>query len=304
MSEILKVREYIKETAPPADATHEEIRALREEASAKRPIPAGVDYARIDMGGVAAEKLTAGAPGSAAEAIVHLHGGGYVFGSPTTHRSIGASLAKEAGVSVYMVDYRLAPEHPFPAALDDSLAAWDWLVGQGIAPDRIAVSGDSAGGGLAIALSMKLRERGQAVPASLLLMSPWVDIGCGFDTYDLMEGVDPTATRDRLLGMARRYVGKDGDLADPMVSPWRGDLTGLPPMLIQVGGSEAMMGDAIALYGQAKRCGVQADLEVWPEMIHVWHQYTDMLADAREALAQAAAYAARHWAASARTAAE
>ncbi len=303
MSEILKVREYIKETAPPLDATREEIRALREVAAAKRPRTPGVDHGTVDMGGVPAEKLTvAGADDS--RAIIHLHGGGYVFGSPATHRPIGAYLAKEAGVPVYMVDYRLAPEHPYPAAIDDALQAWEWLTGQGVSPGNIAVSGDSAGGGLAVALSMTLVERGEPVPAALLLMSPWVDIACGFDTYDLMEGVDPTATRERLLGMARAYVGDDGDMTDPKVSPWRGDLSGVPPMLIQVGGSEAMMGDAIALFGQAKRHGVQVDLEVWPEMIHVWHQYTDMLEDARRALTRTAAYAQQYWNGGARAAAE
>ena len=294
MSEILRVRDYIKQTMPPADATHVEIRKLRDANAAKRPIPDEITFEKIDLGGIPTERL-AGPGADASRAIVHLHGGGYVFGSPLTHRSIGAWLAKESGVPVYMVDYRLAPEHPCPAAREDSVAAYDALVAAGIAPGRIAVGGDSAGGGLALAVSLTLAGRGDPQPAALLLMSPWTDISCSFDTYDLMAGVDPTATRDRLLGMARLYVGAGGDLRGPMESPCFADLAGMPPMLIQVGGSEAMMGDAIALYGQAKRHGVQADLEVWPEMIHVWHQYTDMLEDARAALARAAAYAKQHW---------
>lgn len=303
MSEILAVREYIKQTAPPADATREEIRQLREEVTAKRPIAEGVAVAQIDMNGVAAECLTIDGADTS-RAIVHLHGGGYVFGSPTTHRTIGAYLAADAGVPVYMVDYRLAPEHPYPAALEDALAAFDWLEAQGLAASAIAVSGDSAGGGLALSLSLTRAECNQALPASLLLQSPWTDLSCSFDTYDMLEGVDPTATRERLLGMAKLYVGDEGDLRAPMVSPCFADLTGMPPMLIQVGGSEAMMGDSIALFGQAKRHGVQADLEVWPEMIHVWHQYTDMLDDARRALSRATQYAQEHWSATARAAAE
>lgn len=302
MSEILAVREYIKETAPPADASRDEIRRLREEVTAKRPIADGVQFTPIDMGGVAAERLvTSGA--NAARAIVHLHGGGYVFGSPATHRTIGAYLAAEGNVPVYMVDYRLAPEHPYPAALEDALAAFEWLEAQGLDASSIAVSGDSAGGGLALSLSLTRVARKQALPASLLLQSPWTDLSCSFDTYDMLEGVDPSATRDRLLGMAKLYVGEGGDLRDPIISPCFADLTGMPPMLIQVGGSEAMMGDSIALYGQARRHDVTADLEVWPEMIHVWHQYTDMLDDARRALSRTIRFAQQHWTA-ARAAAE
>ncbi len=303
MSEILAVREYIKQTAPPADATREEIRRLREDVTSRRPIAEGVSFARIDMGGVAAERLTT-ADADTSRAIVHLHGGGYVFGSPTTHRTIGAYLAAEAKVPVYMVDYRLAPKHPCPAALDDALASFDWLESEGLPASAIAVSGDSAGGGLALSLSLTRAERNQALPASLLLQSPWTDLSCSFDTYDMLDGVDPTATRERLLGMAKLYVGDDGDLRAPMVSPCFADLTGMPPMLIQVGGSEAMMGDSIALYGQAKRHGAEADLEVWPEMIHVWHQYTDMLEDARRALSRAVQYARQHWTAAAQVAGE
>lgn len=303
MSEILEVREYIKNTAPPADASREEIRRLRETAAVARPIVEGVATSRIDMGGVAAELITpVGADTS--RAIVHLHGGGFVFGSPGTHRTIGAYLAKESGVPVYMVDYRLAPEHLYPAALEDACAAFAWLVGTGVPASSTVVSGDSAGGGLALSLGLDLAERNQPQPAALVLQSPWTDLSCSFDTYDMLEGIDPTATRDRLLAMAKLYVGEGGDLRAPKVSPCFGNLSGLPPMLIQVGGSEAMMGDSIALYGQAKRHGVQAELEVWPEMIHVWHQYTFMLEDARRALSRAVEYAQQHWTAAARAAAE
>lgn len=303
MSEILKVREYIKQTTPPADASRDEIRQLREAHALKRPLPSGVVQDTVEVGGVAAEKHVA-ASSNASRAIIHLHGGGYVFGSPVTHRSIGATLALETGVPVYMLDYRLAPEHPFPAALDDTLAAYEALLACGLSPNDIAISGDSAGGGLAVALAMTLAERGDAQPASLLLMSPWVDVSCSFDTYDLMRDVDPTATRERLIAMAQLYVGENGDLRHPKVSPCFADLRGLAPMLIQVGGSEAMMGDAIALYGQAKRHDVHADLEVWPEMVHVWHQYTDILEDARRALSRTAEFARRYWDGAVRSAAE
>ena len=294
MSEILAVREYIKQTAPPADASHDEIRRLREEVTAKRRIADGVQFSPIDMGGVAAERLATNSADTS-RAIIHLHGGGYVFGSPATHRTIGAYLAAEGNVPVYMVDYRLAPEHPYPAALEDALASFDWLGAQGLEAASIGVSGDSAGGGLALSLSLTRAARSQALPASLLLQSPWTDMSCSFDTYDMLEGVDPTATRGRLLDMAKLYVGDGGDLRDPIISPCFADLTGMPPTLFQVGGSEAMMGDSIALYGQAKRNGVTAELEVWPEMIHVWHQYTDMLEDARRALSRAIQFAQQHW---------
>ena len=302
MCKILAVRDYIKKTAPPGDASRDEVRRLREEVTAKRPIADGVQFRPVDMGSVAADRLaTDGA--DAKHAIVHLHGGGYVFGSPATHRTIGAYLAAEGNVPVYLVDYRLAPEHPYPAALEDALAAFEWLEAQGLDASAIAVSGDSAGGGLALSLSLMRTARQQALPASLLLQSPWTDLSCSFDTYDMLEGVDPSATRERLLDMAKLYVGDGGDLRDPIVSPCFADLANMPPMLIQVGGSEAMMGDSIALYGQVKRHSVTAQLEVWPEMVHVWHQYTHMLEDARRALSRAIQFAQQHWTA-ARAAAE
>jgi len=302
MCKILAVREYIKKTAPPGDASRDEVRRLREEVTAKRPIADGVQFRPVDMGSVAADRLaTDGA--DAKHAIVHLHGGGYVFGSPATHRTIGAYLAAEGNVPVYLVDYRLAPEHPYPAALEDVLADFEWLEAQGLDASAIAVSGDSAGGGLALSLSLMRTARQQALPASLLLQSPWTDLSCSFDTYDMLEGVDPSATRERLLDMAKLYVGDGGDLRDPIVSPCFADLANMPPMLIQVGGSEAMMGDSIALYGQVKRHSVTAQLEVWPEMVHVWHQYTHMLEDARRALSRAIQFAQQHWTA-ARAAAE
>jgi monoterpene epsilon-lactone hydrolase len=183
------------------------------------------------------------------------------------------------------------------------LAAFEWLEAQGLDASAIAVSGDSAGGGLALSLSLMRTARQQALPASLLLQSPWTDLSCSFDTYDMLEGVDPSATRERLLDMAKLYVGDGGDLRDPIVSPCFADLANMPPMLIQVGGSEAMMGDSIALYGQVKRHSVTAQLEVWPEMVHVWHQYTHMLEDARRALSRAIQFAQQHWTA-ARAAAE
>ena len=294
MCEILAVREYIKKTAPPGGASRVEIRRQREQVTAERPISDGVRFGPVDMGGVVAERLEADGA-DANRAIIHLHGGGYVFGSPTTHRTISTYLAAKANVPVYLVDYRLAPEHPYPAALQDGLTAFAWLEAQGLAPSAIAVSGDSAGGGLALSLSLTRAARQQALPSSLLLQSPWTDLSCTFDTYDMLDGVDPTVTRQRLLDMANMYVGDGGNLRDPIVSPCFADLTEMPPMLIQVGGSEAMMGDSIALYGQAKRHGVSAQLEVWPEMIHVWHQYTHMLDDACRALSRAVQFAQQHW---------
>jgi phosphinothricin tripeptide acetyl hydrolase len=214
--------------------------------------------------------------------MVYLHGGGWAFGSPASFRKLGMQFA-EAGYLTIVLDYRLAPEHPFPAALDDALGAYQWLLGRGIAPGRIVVAGDSAGGGLTVALLLALRERALPRPAAGVCISPWVDLTCSGASYATKAAVDPIVTREGVGMMAQAYAGS-GDPKAALLSPLYGDLHGLPPLLVQVGSDEVLLDDAVGLADRAKAAGVSVTLEEWPAMIHVWHWFLPMLAEAERAI--------------------
>jgi phosphinothricin tripeptide acetyl hydrolase len=215
--------------------------------------------------------------------VLYLHGGGYVIGSPRSHRHLAAAIARAAGTAVLLADYRLAPEHPFPAALDDAVAAYQWLLGHGLAPGRIVVAGDSAGGGLTVATLLALRDRGLPRPAGGVCISPWVDLTCSGATYATKAAVDPIVTRESVAMMAQAYAGA-GDPKAPLLSPLYADLRGLPPLLVQVGSDEVLLDDALGLGERARAAGVDVTVEEWPAMIHVWHWFLPMLAEAERAV--------------------
>jgi acetyl esterase/lipase len=254
------------------------------------PLPAGLTKTEIDIDGVPAERLT---PADAVEgrAILYLHGGGYCIGSPKSHRAIAARFADQAKAVTLVADYRLAPEAPFPAAVDDALKAYRYLLDEGYQPHRIAIAGDSAGGGLSLATALAARDAGLPQPGCLFLISPWADLGHHGPSYAQMEPVDPMITVSGIKQYSYHY-GAGADLNHPQMSPARADLTGLPPMLIHVGQAEVLLSDSITLAQTAGLCGVQVRLEVWPEMIHVWHAFHDMLGAARTATSQASAWMA------------
>jgi acetyl esterase/lipase len=217
-------------------------------------------------------------------AVLYLHGGGYVIGSPSSHRHLAAAIARAAGVQALLLDYRLAPEHPFPAALDDALAAYQWLQTQGVAPNRIIVAGDSAGGGLTMATLLAVRDRKLPRPAGGVCISPWVDLTCSGASYATRASADPIVTREGIEMMAQAYVGS-GDRKAPLVSPLFADLHDLPPLLIQVGSDEVLLDDALVLGRRALAAGVTVQVEEWPTMIHVWHWFLSMLDEAERAVA-------------------
>lgn len=226
-------------------------------------------------------------------AILYFHGGGFKMGSIETHRGLAASIAERAGCRVLSVNYRLAPEHRFPAPLADALAAYEWLVATGLAPRHMALAGDSAGGGLAVSLMFALKAKGRALPAAAALMSPWTDMEAGGESYETRAAADPFHRRATILALARAYLGRGGDPRDPLASPLHGDLRGLPPLLIQAGERETVLDDARVLAERAQAAGVEARLEIWPAMFHVFQLYPE-LAEARAAIAAIGEHLARH----------
>lgn len=254
--------------------------------------PKGLTIEPSSLGGVAAERLVAD---SAGPAVLYLHGGGYVIGSLKSHRHVSGLLAKRIRGVVYALDYRLAPEAPFPAAFDDALAACrEMLKRHG--PGRCAIAGDSAGGGLSFATLGAGRDAGMPMPACLVAISPWVNLGTESHSYDRLARLDPIVSREVVEYFAPRYVGS-GSRRDPRVSPLFAHLAGLPPTLIQIGDRECFLGDAAAMHESLLAAGVDSELAVWKEMFHVWHLYWPMLDDGRAAIEQAAEFIVRHCAA-------
>lgn len=242
--------------------------------------------ARID--GVETE--WSAAPGSdGTRVLVFFHGGGYCSGSIRSHRSMASEAGRAAGVKALAVGYRLAPEHPYPAALQDAMAVYDALLADGVPARHVAVGGDSAGGNLALALILRLREAGKPLPACGWLVSPWTDLAMTGATLASKASVDPIISKPYLQELADAFLaGTDPKL--PLVSPLYADLAGLPPLLVQVGSAETLLDDAIRIAARAAADDVRVTLEVWPRMIHAWHLWAARLASGRAALASAGAF--------------
>lgn len=225
--------------------------------------------------------------------ILHLHGGGYFMGSPKTHRGLASALARTARARVFLPDYRLAPEHLFPAALEDAVASYRWLLeDEGVDPRGIAVSGDSAGGGLAVSLMLEAREEGLPLPACYVGMSPWTDLAGTGESITERNARDPWLDGTMVVPAARGYAG-EYDLDDPRVSPLYGDLTGLPPMLVHVGTDEILFDDGRRLVERAREVGVKADFGPWEGMWHVFQAFPGV-PESRRALREIGAYIRRH----------
>ena len=252
------------------------------------PVPSDVSLEPVTANGVRAEwTATPGAAGDAA--ILYLHGGGYVIGSLDSHRHLGAEAGRAAGCWALALDYRLAPEHPFPAAVDDAVAAYRYLLGRGIKPGRIAIAGDSAGGGLVVAAMVAIREAGLPQPGCGWCISPWVDMEAIGDTMTSKAEADPTVQKAGILDMARLYLN-GADPRSPLAAPLYADLKGLAPLLIQVGAAETLLDDAIRLARVAGAADVYVDLQIWPEMIHVWHLFHPELGAGRRAIEEGGAF--------------
>jgi acetyl esterase/lipase len=259
-------------------------RQRMEELTATAPLPEGIRATAVDAGGVPSEWVEA-TGASPRGTILYLHGGGYTIGSVATHRGLVGRLAIATGARGLTAGYRLGPEHRFPAAVDDAMAAYRWLVRGGTAPESIVVAGDSAGGGLTAALLVALRDAGDRLPAGGVCISPWADLGCTGESMKTCAARDPMVQHGPLLEMAAQYLG-DQDPRAPLASPIYADLHGLPPLLIHVGTAETLLDDAGRLADRARAAGVPVDIEVWDDMIHVWHAFAPLLPEAEEAIAR------------------
>ncbi len=243
----------------------------------------------VELGGVRANRISLPTTSDDGRLIVYLHGGAYVVGSATANIVLPARLAAASGIPVLSIDYRLAPEHPFPAALDDALAVVQALFDQGQDPRKLVLMGDSAGGGLALATVMKLRQMNAPMPAGLALISPWADLSRGGDSNTTLDSADPVITwSETLVGPARAYAG-DADPANPLISPVYGDFSRMPPMLVQAGSREVLLSDSIRVVRSARRAGVDVRFDIWDGMWHVFPEKPGVT-EAEEAIGEMAEF--------------
>lgn len=291
--EIEAVRGFLAAGAPKPGAPEPSIAERRAGMDAFGDVGSlapGARFEPITAGGVPAEKITP-VEVQSGRTILYLHGGGYVLGSPKSHRPMVSHLATGAQATAVSIDYRLAPEHPFPAAVDDAVAAYRWLLEQGTAAGKIVIAGDSAGGGLTLAAALAIRDAGLPLPAGLFVISPWADLTQSSASMAHKADTDPMVGKPALDNFAAAYLAKT-EGRHPIASPAFADYSGLPPILIHVGSEETLLGDALMVADRAGHDRVHVRLEVWPEMIHVWHMFGGMLSAGRKAVAEAGAWIA------------
>jgi acetyl esterase/lipase len=275
----------------PDDADVHELRALMDSWVSDTP-PAGATVEQVDADGVPAEWVRA--DGARRDTVLlYLHGGGYCIGSVRSHRGLAAHLSRAVDASVLLVDYRLAPEHPHPAAVEDATAAYRFVLGCGYEARRVAIAGDSAGGGLTFTTLLSLRHHALPMPAAAVAISPWTDLGCNSPTFESRAELDPMCSATGLKRMADWFL--DGqDPFDPLAAPLHADLTGLPPVLVHVGDHEVLLDDSVRIVDRARAAGVDATIEVWPEMIHVWHAFVGVVPESAEAIERVGEYLRGH----------
>lgn len=275
-------------TAKPRPTSWAERRERMDEICAIDPPPADIVFTPATIGTIPAEWSLA--PRSDEDRVLlYFHGGGYCSGSIASHRGMLGRIGRLARIRTLAIAYRLAPEHPYPAALDDALAAWRFLRDEGYPPHAIVIGGDSAGGNLTLATLLRLRAMGESLPAAAWLVSPWVDLKMTGATLDSKADIDPLIGRDYLTGLATAFLAGH-DPGDPKVSPLYADLAGLPPVLVQVGSSETLLDDAVRVAGALGAAEVRATLEVWPRMIHAWMLWSERLSAGQAASERAASW--------------
>ncbi len=270
----------------------EQYRVLLEKSAAMFKIDKTIDWEQVSVDSIPGVWLT---PHDliGSRVILYLHGGGFIAGSVNSHRDLASRIAKASNAKLLSINYRLAPEHKFPAGLYDAFDAYQWLLNKSISPKNIVVAGDSAGGGLALSLLLLIKNKGIAIPRCAIFLSPWVDLECRGESHLKNKDKDPMLTRDMLYSTRKFYAG-DQNLSDPLISPINGDLNGLCPMLIHAGSCEVLEDDAVMLAKKAQQAGIEAELEIRDGMFHVWQYFSRYLPQGREAIEKIGDFIQQH----------
>lgn len=248
------------------------------------PKPDDITWEKVDVAGTSAIWVSPD-NGKPDRVIVYLHGGGYSTGRAAEYLALASHLARATRARVLAVDYRLAPEHPFPAAIEDARAGYGFARSAGYAPGQIALAGDSSGGGLVLATLIELRDRGESLPRTAICICPWTDLSLSGASLQANADRDPMIRQSTLALMAEAYLG-ERDRRTPTASPLFADLAGLPALLVQAGSSELLFDDATRLAERAEAAGVDVTLQIWDDTFHVWHSHADHLPEAQDAMAQ------------------
>jgi epsilon-lactone hydrolase len=282
----------LRQSAFPADSSVEEQRELLRELLSAQPLSAEVTVTAADLGGVPTAEITVDGI-EHRHVVLYFHGGVYVMGDAFLAAELASQVGRRTHAKVISVDYRLAPEHPYPAAVDDALAAYEALLHNGIAPADVAFAGESAGGGLAIATLVNARDHGLPLPAAAYVMSPYADLTLAGTTMDTKRALDPLLSREALLARISDYTsGQDAALG--LISPLFADLSGLPPLIVQAGSHEVLLDDALRLARQAATADVEVTLDITPQVPHVFQAYHGMLDEATAALDRAGQLLSAH----------
>lgn len=268
----------------------DEQRAVMETSASMFPVEPDVLTREINIGGIPADWVTVN-ESEAGRVVLYLHGGAYVMGSRNTHRGLAGRIARAARARVLLPDYRLAPEHPFPAAVEDAVACWRWLVSEGYATKNMAIAGDSAGGGLALATLLALKDSGEPLPACAIGLSPWTDLEGIGPTAEPGAVDDPMMNPEGLRSSGLQYAA--ADIRNPLAAPLYGDLKGLPPVLLQVGTRETLLSDSTRFAEKAQAAGVKVTLDIEDGLIHVWQMFPD-IPEAQSAIERIGAFVQRN----------
>jgi acetyl esterase/lipase len=292
-----QIKQMLKSRPPRMETTAQEAQAFFETMVQGLQVPDGTRREKVTANGVPGEWITNDAS-SDSTTLFYLHGGGYSIGSVNTHATLISQIARTARARAFAIDYRLAPEHPFPAALDDAVTAYRWLLSQGIDAKSIVIAGDSAGGGLTAATLLALRDSGDPLPGGAVLLSAWTDLAGTGESQKTRAELDPMIPAfEGVSPMAEWYIGT-GSATDPLISPLYGDFNGLPPLLVHVGDHEVLLSDSTRYTEKARAAGADVTLKVWDEMIHVF-QFFPMLPEAQQAIAEIGEWVRTHVAAKA-----
>ena len=289
---IVKLMEVLRERGTPEGLTLAEHRARMDDIGDRFPAPSEAIVEPIEIAGCKAEWVYA--DGADPERVMlYVHGGGYVQGSLHSHRNMVYEIARAMNGRVLNLDYRLGPEHPFPAAVEDMVAAWQALLDSGVNPQKASFGGDSAGGGLVIAALVAARDKGMVLPGCGCCISPWTDLVGTGQTMETKASVDPMVGREALTFFADLYMN-GADPAQPLASPLYADLSGLPPLLVQVGTAETLLDDSRRLVARARHAGTDATYVEWADMPHIWHIFAPLLQASRDAITELGAFVKQH----------